>query len=89
MTVRRLLAELDSRELSEWAAYERFAGPLGGARDDIHAAIVATAATNANRTKKDRKAKPADFLTKWDRPPQSVEEQKAIMRSAIGAATRE
>lgn len=28
MTVRELLARIDSHELSEWAAYERYAGPV-------------------------------------------------------------
>ncbi|MFH8405579.1 hypothetical protein ACH4FX_12500 [Streptomyces sp. NPDC018019] len=40
MTVAELLARTDARELAEWAAYERYAGPLGPAyRDEALAAI--------------------------------------------------
>lgn len=40
MTVAELLARTSSRELSEWAAYERHAGPLGSSwRDEALAAI--------------------------------------------------
>lgn len=31
MTVRELLERIDSRELAEWAAYERVAGPVNDA----------------------------------------------------------
>lgn len=44
MTVRELLARIDSRELAEWAAYERYAGPvddsyLAGALAALHEQI--------------------------------------------------
>lgn len=68
MTVRELLARIDSRELTEWAAYERISGPLGGARIDIAAAIVATTVANANRSRR-RPYKLDSFLPAWARPP--------------------
>lgn len=41
-------------------------GPIGQGRDDIHAAIVASAVVNANRERK--KPYPvSDFIPKWDR----------------------
>ncbi|MFJ4828390.1 hypothetical protein ACIP79_00390 [Streptomyces sp. NPDC088747] len=40
MTVRELLARIDSHELAEWAAYERFAGPVGNQwRDEVFASL--------------------------------------------------
>ncbi|WP_055563600.1 hypothetical protein [Streptomyces atriruber] len=39
MTVRELLERIDSRELAEWAAYERYAGPV----DDSYLAGVLAA----------------------------------------------
>jgi hypothetical protein len=41
MTVRELLARIDSRELTEWAAFERLYGPLGPVRHDYLTAMVA------------------------------------------------
>jgi hypothetical protein len=73
-----LLERVSSRELTEWQAYERVAGPLGPARADVQAAIVAATVANANRTK-GQPATPADFIPTWDRKPeQSVEEQVQI-----------
>ncbi|WP_431772178.1 phage tail assembly protein T [Streptomyces cucumeris] len=67
MTVRRLLAETGSRELAEWAAYERITGPLDGRRGDVQAAIVAATVANSQRTK-GRPLQPKDFIPKWDKP---------------------
>lgn len=86
MSVRRMLAEIDSRELTEWMAYEKFAGPLGGERGDLHAAMVAATVANTVRGKKPP-VKVSSFVPKWDRPPQSVAEQKAVIEGAIRAAT--
>ncbi|MDX3235649.1 hypothetical protein PV392_08110 [Streptomyces sp. ME03-5709C] len=57
---------MSSAELTEWIAYEQITGPLGGARDDLLMSILASVIANTNRGK-GRKAKPADFLPKWDR----------------------
>lgn len=67
MTVRRLLAETGSAELAEWQAYERLAGPLGGARGDVHAAMIASVIAAANRGKGQRAPTVADFMPRWDR----------------------
>jgi len=48
-------------------AYEQVAGPIGPARGDAQAAIVASTVANANRGKKSRRFSPADFIPKWDR----------------------
>lgn len=67
MTVRRLLAETGSSELSEWRAYEQLAGPLGGLRGDMNAATIAAAIVAVNRGKGQRPPKVADFIPQWDR----------------------
>lgn len=64
MTVSELLARISARELSEWIAYERIEGPLGGARGDYHAALVASTVANSNRGK-GKAHKLSDFLLKW------------------------
>lgn len=66
-TVRELLARIDSRELTEWMAYERLAGPLGGRRIDHAAALVTAAVVNTNRAKGPAR-QPADFLPPWGQP---------------------
>lgn len=60
-------------------AYERVAGPLGGERGDVQAALIATTVANANRGK-GRRAKLKDFLLRWDRRVQSWQDQLAIVR---------
>jgi hypothetical protein len=56
---------MDSRELSEWMAYERIE-PFGEMRADLRAGIVASVVANANRTRGDA-FKPADFMPNFDR----------------------
>ncbi|MDS1269690.1 DUF4035 domain-containing protein [Lipingzhangella sp. LS1_29] len=89
MTVGELLGRISSRELSEWMAYERVTGPLGPERADLHAAIVASTVANANRGKRGRAAKPADFIPRWDRREQSWQEQLATVQrinTALGGS---
>ncbi|WP_158632379.1 DUF4035 domain-containing protein [Micromonospora sp. Llam0] len=59
---------MDSREISGWMAYERVTGPLGPARGDIQAAIVASTIANSNRGKRGKRYRPEDFIPEWDRP---------------------
>jgi hypothetical protein len=59
-----MLADMSSRELTEWQAYERVTGPLdAGLRGDISAGIIA--ATVANSAGGKKKAKPKDFMPTW------------------------
>lgn len=91
MTVRELLDRIDSREIAEWMAYERIAGPLGGERLDVAAGIVASTVANANRDKKSKVAKITDFMPTWDRRQQSDEEMWAAIREshkAMGGTTQ-
>ncbi|MEU1194919.1 DUF4035 domain-containing protein [Streptomyces sp. NPDC005813] len=62
-----LLARTSSAELTEWIAYEKVTGPLGGARDDVLMAMLSAVVANANRGKGSRSMKAQDFLPKWDR----------------------
>jgi len=61
MTVRELLCRIDSRELSEWAAFYSLE-PFGYFRSDMQAGIVASTIANCNRTKNSRSFKPMDFM---------------------------
>ena len=58
---------MGSAELAEWRAYERLTGPLGGARGDVQAAMVASVIAAANRSKGQRAPKVADFMPRWDK----------------------
>lgn len=59
---------LSSRELTEWAAYERVAGPLGAERLDILFAMLAmTIANSQPRSRRGgQRYKLSDFLIPWD-----------------------
>jgi hypothetical protein len=82
MTVRELLARTSSRELTEWAAYERISGPLGYARADLQAAIVASTVASVHSGKGARRPMPKDFIPVWDKRPASAEELFAKVQQA-------
>ncbi len=65
-TVRELLGAMDSRELSEWMAFD-LVEPIGGRRGDIQAAIVASTIANVNRGKGKKALQPADFIPEYGR----------------------
>lgn len=62
-----MLADMSSAELTDWMAYEKITGPLGGARLDILNAILTAVVANTARGKKGRVSRPKDFLPDWDR----------------------
>lgn len=85
-TVSELLARIDARELSEWIAYEKIAGPLGPARIDVAAAIVSATLVNVNRGKNKRAVSPDDFMPEWDQGRvQSDDEMWSAIRAAHNA----
>ncbi|MDT0305060.1 phage tail assembly protein T [Streptomonospora wellingtoniae] len=80
-TVEELLARISSRELSEWIAFEKRAGPLGQRRGDIHMAVITSAIYNVNRKKGSKAIDPEKLLPKWD-DYQSDEDMWAQIRAA-------
>ena len=66
MTVKEMLARIESTELTEWMAYEKISGPLGGRRLDVAAAIISAAVLNTNRRKGTKAVTPDDMLARWD-----------------------
>ena len=99
MTVGELMGRINSRELTEWSAYERVAGVLGPERDDLHAAMICASVTNAMKAK-GPDAEPADFLPVWDeaertpdgrrRPEQQTPEQQiAAAKAAFRPARKD
>lgn len=66
MTVGELLDRVDSRELTEWEAYERVAGPVGPERLDLLFASLMSTIANVNRSKKTKPFKPEQFMPRWD-----------------------
>jgi len=62
-------------------AYERVAGPLGGQRIDIGAAVVAATLANINRAKGSRSYDIDDFMPKW-----RVEESTEMSPDDVWAA---
>ena len=83
MTVRELLARIDSRELSEWMAYYEV-NPFGSVRDDLQAGIVASTIANVNRGKNDKSFTPSDFMPYMDKPQQSEGDMQAVMDALAG-----
>lgn len=75
-----MLANIGADELAEWMAYEKVAGPLGGARGDFHAALIASTLLNVNRGKNDAVVNISDCMPNWDPRPQTDDEMEAIAR---------
>lgn len=91
MPVGELLRRVSSAELTEWMAYEQISGPLGAARGDVQAAIVAATIANAMSSKKGRRFTPKDFIPEWDRRPQTWQEQLELVKQlnkAFGGVRR-
>jgi hypothetical protein len=47
-------------------AYERYAGPLGPARGDFHAALIASTIAAVNNDPKKKPPTLADFMPRWE-----------------------
>jgi hypothetical protein len=60
-TVRELLKRVDSKELSEWMAFDSIE-PIGDIRTDLAAGIVASTVANCHRGKSQQAFMPMDFM---------------------------
>jgi len=86
-TVRQLLAELDSAELTEWRAYDEIEGLEG--RADLRAGIVAAAAANHGFRQLKEPYTAADFMPFLKRAApapillEDPAEQSALILSAV------
>lgn len=81
MSVRRMLAEIDSDELTEWMLVYR-QDPWGGFRSDLQAGIVASTMANTMRGKRGKPCKAIDFIPKFEqRKPQGLQEMLATMKA--------
>ncbi|MGC9260919.1 MAG: phage tail assembly protein T [Phycisphaerae bacterium] len=82
MTVRRMLSEMDSRELTEWIAFHSLE-PIGYARGDVQAAIVAHTIACAGGANVGLD----DFIPDWgDKPEESEDERDERIAAAVRAA---
>jgi len=92
MTVRQLLASIDSKELSEWAAYYSIE-PFGYFRSaDLPAAIVASTIANCHRTQNCKVFKPKDFMLVGENSKEKAmeeDEMQNILQAMTGKALKE
>lgn len=79
MTREEMLSRISSSELTQWQAYERVTGPLGGERDDTNAALTAFYILQGLGSKKVKLDK---LIPKWDRKPsQRWQDMKMIAQA--------
>jgi len=64
---------MSSRELTEWIAFANFE-PFGAEAEYLGHAITASTVANVNRPKKKKAYKPDDFMPKFGKRKQSVEQ---------------
>lgn len=74
-------------------AYERIAGPLGGRRTDVAAAVIAATLANVNRSSNTHRYHVDDFLIDWGHAakpmtPEDVWLQVQQAHATISAASR-
>jgi hypothetical protein len=84
MTVRELLARMDSHEIAEWQAYASI-WPLPVDRGDIQTGIMASTNANCHRAEGTVAFKPADFMPDWTKEKAEADEQEAIAFQVQGA----
>lgn len=60
-TVKQLLKEVDSAELTEWRAYYRIE-PFGTEQDYLQAGIISSVIANVNKSKSTSPFNPYDFV---------------------------
>lgn len=84
MTVRELLARIDSLELAEWMAFYGLS-PFGDERQDLQAGIVACTIANANSSK-GKAFQPIDFMpyAEDNNKEQTSNEMKALLNTMAG-----
>jgi hypothetical protein len=83
MTVRELLARIDSKELAEWMVYYSL-DPFGNERGDLQAGIIASTVANAN-SGKGRAFQPSDFMPYADgKQEQTANDMKATLNTMAG-----
>lgn len=87
MTVRQLLASLDSAELTEWMAFDRL-DPFGESRADLRAGIIASAAANHGYRDIKTPYQPGDFMPYLKRSDEPVllddpDKQAALILSDV------
>lgn len=91
MTVRELLARIDSRELTEWRVYYGM-NPWGPEREDLRAGTIASVMANCHSTEKT--FQPSDFMPEFgaaQREPQSDEQLRDMairINAMMGGETR-
>jgi len=82
MTVREMLARIDSLELAEWMQFYGL-DPFGSERDDLQAGIIACTFANAN-SGKGKAFQPCDFMPYHDKQTQTPDDMKALLDTMAG-----
>lgn len=71
-------ARIDSREVTEWLAFEQLYGPLGPERNDHLFAMLQALIANVNRAKGKKAYTPKQFLPGWGRSSDEPEEREVL-----------
>jgi len=87
MTVRELLARIDSRELAEWIQFHCMS-PIGDERGDLQAGIVAATIANCNTGKSGKAFQPIDFMPITDGETRTSEQSSDDMKSILDAMVK-
>jgi hypothetical protein len=81
-----MLERMSSAELTEWAAFHNLE-PFGGDADYLGDAITASTVANVNRGKGQKPYKVEDFMPKFEKKEQSIDQMvqiAAIVTASLG-----
>ena len=84
MTVRELLQRMDSRELSEWLAYDQ-TEPIGAVRGDLNAGIISSTIANCHRGKNQQAFSPVDFMPLHKNATDSADEDAKMTEAKLSS----
>jgi len=76
-----MLQRIDSKEIGEWIAFNSLE-PIAY-RGDLQAGIIASTIANAHRGKEGQPFQPIDFMPLLDKPEQTEDEMKAILKTMV------
>ena len=82
MTVREMLARIDSNELSEWMAFYEL-DPFGSVRTDLNAGVIAATIANVNRGKNGKTFQPSDFMPYVEKLEQTEGDMMSILNTMV------
>tara|TARA_R110000824_G_scaffold190864_2_gene372429 strand:+ start:645 stop:950 length:306 start_codon:yes stop_codon:yes gene_type:complete len=87
MSVRDLLNTIDSKELTEWVAFDSIE-PIGAIRTDLVGGIISSTIANCHRGKNQSPFSPTDFMPLHESKKENCTEEIGAKLAALSLMTK-